>query len=186
MAKKQVMAHPSCLDCVFDSYGVSYYRVGEVIAWSSYPDVAQTVFNAWKASSIHWNILMSKTFNYIGLGAALSSNGRTYVSGDLTESKDHTVPWSKMGSVSRSGTSVSWSWTGADTKLQTHTAGLKNFDVQYRVGTGTWTTIRSGTTAKALTLTSRAHGHYYGLRVRSRDNLGYVSGWSAELRIWVP
>jgi hypothetical protein len=186
MAKNQVMAHPSCLSCVFTSYGVQYYRVGEVIAWSSYPDVAQTVFNAWKSSSIHWAILMSKSFNYIGLGAALSSNGRTYVSGDLSESKDHTRPWSKMSGVSRSGTTVSWSWTGADTKLQTHTAGLKNFDVQYRVGTGTWSTIRSGTTAKSLTLSGRAHGHYYGLRVRARDNLGYLSGWSAELRIWVP
>jgi hypothetical protein len=171
---------------VFTSYGVQYYRVGEVIAWSSYPDVAQTVFNAWKASSIHWAILMSTSFNYIGLGAAVSSNGRTYVSGDLSESKDHTRPWAKMTGSSRSGTTVSWTWTGADTRLQTHTAGLKNFDVQYRVGTGTWSTIRSGTTAKSLTLTGRAHGRYYGLRVRARDNLGYVSAWSAELRVWVP
>ena len=186
MAKTQVMAHPSCLSCVFTSYGVQYYRVGEVIAWSSYPDIAQTVFNAWKSSSIHWAILMSTSFNYMGLGAAVSSNGRTYVSGDLSESKDHTKPWARMTGVSRSGTTVAWSWTGADTKLQTHTAGLKNFDVQYRVGTGTWSTIRWGTTARSLTLYSRAHGHYYGLRVRARDNLGYVSGWSAELRIWVP
>ncbi len=186
MAKNNVMAHPSCLSCVFDKYGIQYYRVSEVIAWSSYPDVAQTVFNAWKASSIHWQILMSSTLNYIGLGAAVSSSGRTYVSGDLSESKDHTLPWSKMSTVARSGTTVSWSWTGADTKLQTHTAGFKNFDVQYRVGTGTWTTIRSGTTAKSLSLGSRAHGHYYGLRVRSRDNLGYVSAWTAEMRIWVP
>ena len=81
---------------------------------------------------------------------------------------------------------MSWSGTGADTRLQTHTAGLKNFDVQYRVGSGTWTTIRTGTTAKSLSLGSRAHGHYYGLRVRARDNLGYLSAWSAEMRIWVP
>ncbi|HJP88554.1 MAG TPA: CAP domain-containing protein [Candidatus Limnocylindrales bacterium] len=186
MAKNNVMAHPSCLTCVYDKYGISYYRASEVIAWSSYPDVAQTVFNAWKASSIHWAILMSTTLNYIGLGAAVSSSGRTYVSGDLSESKDHSLPWSKMGGVSRNGTTVSWSWTGADTKLQTHTAGLKNFDVQYRVGTGTWTTVRSGTTARSLSLSGRAHGHYYGLRVRSRDNLGYVSAWTAEMRIWVP
>jgi hypothetical protein len=91
-----------------------------------------------------------------------------------------------MGSSSRSGTTVSWAWSGADTKLQTHTSGLKNFDVQYRVGSGTWTTIRSGTTAKSLMLTGRAHGHWYGLRVRARDNLGYLSSYSAELRVWVP
>jgi hypothetical protein len=186
MAKNQVMAHPSCLSCVFTSYGIQYYRVAEVIAWSSYPDVAQTVFNAWKASSIHWAILMSTSLNYIGLGAAVSSSGRTYVSGDLSESKDHTRPWAKPGSVSRVGSTVTWSWSGADTRLQTHTAGLKNFDVQYRVGSGTWSTIRSGTTAKSLSLSGRGSGHYYGIRVRARDNLGYVSAWTAEMRIWVP
>ena len=189
MAKTGSMSHPSCLGCLFTSYGVQWYGVGEVLAWTSYPwgsQAAQSIFNGWKGSSSHWSILMSSKFNYVGLGVALASNGRTYAAGELSESKDHSLPWARMSGSSRSGSTVSWSWTGADTKLQTHTAGLKNFDVQYRVGSGTWSTIRSGTTATSLSLSGRAGGHYYGLRVRARDNLGYVSGWTAELRVWVP
>ena len=91
-----------------------------------------------------------------------------------------------MASVARSGTTVTWKWTGADTLLQTYTAGLHNFEVEYRVGTGSWVMIRTGTTARYLTLSGRAHGHYYGLRVRSRDWRGYLSAWTAELRVWVP
>ena len=189
MARNRTLAHASCLSCLFNSYGVQWYSIGEVIAASTYPwgsQSALSIFNGWKASSAHWAILMSSNFNYIGLGVALSSTGKTYAAGEVSESRDHTRPWARMNGSSRSGSTVSWSWTGADTKLQTHTSGLKNFDVQYRVGSGTWSTIRSGTTAKSLSLGSRAGGHYYGLRVRSRDNRGYVSGWSAELRVWVP
>ena len=190
MAATGVFAHPSCLTCLVSSRGIQYYRVGEAIAWTSWPwgdQAANSIFQAWKNSSGHWAMLMSSTYNYIGLGVAYrSANSRTYAAAILSESKDRTKPWAKMGTTSRSGTTVTWRWSGADTKLQTHTAGLKNFDVQYRVGSGTWKTIRSGTTAKSLTLSNRAHGHYYGLRVRARDNLGYVSYYTAELRIWVP
>jgi len=189
MAKNRTLAHTSCLSCTFNSYGIQWYSIGEVLASSSYPwgsQAAQTIFDAWKGSSTHWSILMSNKFNYIGLGVALSSNGRTYATGEVSESVDHSLPWAKMKSSSRAGSTAYWYWSGADTKLQTHTAGLKNFDVQYRVESGTWSTIRSGTTATSLSLGSRAGGHYYGLRVRARDNRGYVSAWSAEMRVWVP
>lgn len=189
MANNRTMTHTSCLGCVLDSYNVQRYMSGEILASTSYPwgsQAATSIFNGWKASSLHWSMLMSSSFNYIGLGVALGSNGRTYATGVLTESVDHTRPWSKMSSVSRSGSTVTWAWTGADTKLQTHTSGLKNFDVQYRVGSGTWSTIRSGTTAKSLSLTNRGSGQYYGLRVRARDNRGAVSAWTAEMRILLP
>jgi uncharacterized protein YkwD len=189
MAKNRTLAHASCLSCLFNSYGVQWYGIGEVIAASTYPwgsQAASSIFNAWKASSTHWAILMSSRFNYIGLGVALSSTGKTYAAGEVSESNDHTLPWAKITSVARAGSSVYWYWSGADTKLQTHTSGLKNFDVQYRVDGGTWSTIRSGTTATSLSLGSRAGEHYYGIRIRSRDNRGYLSAWTAEKRIWVP
>ena len=190
MASIGRLQHISCLSCTLNGRAIQWYGAGEVIASNNWPwgsQSADTVFKSWMASSTHRAILMSSKFNYIGIGVAYrSANHSTYASAVLTESKDRTKPWAKMSSTSRSGTTVYFSWTGADTKLQTHTAGLKNFDVQYRVGSGTWTTIKSGTTAKSLSLSSRAHGHYYGLRVRARDNLGYVSSYSAEMRIWVP
>jgi hypothetical protein len=184
------MAHPSCLGCELTSHGIQYYSAGEDIAWTSYPwgdQAAQSIFNGWKGSSGHWAILMSSTYNYIGIGVAYrSSNQTTFASADLTESKDQTGPWVSLGKPSRSGSSVSWAWSGNDTWLQTHTAGLKNFDVEYRVDSGSWSLIRSGTTQKSLSLSGRAGGHYYGIRIRDRDNLGYVASYTAEQRIWVP
>lgn len=190
MASTGVMSHPSCLGCLLTARGIQYYSCGEIIAYTTYPwgdQAALSIFNGWKGSPTHWALLMSSTFNYIGLGVAYrSSGGKTFAAGELSESKDRTNPWAKMNGGSRNGSTVSWSWTGADRRLQTHTAGLHNFDVQYRVGDGSWSTIRSGTTATSLSLAGRPSGHDYGLRVRSRDNRGYLSAWTAEVRIWVP
>jgi uncharacterized protein YkwD len=190
MATTGVLALPSCTPCMMTDYGVQKYNYGSIASWSTYnwgADAIWSIESGWKQHSTQWAKLMSSSLNYIGIGIAYrGANRSTWSSVFLTESKDVTKPWSKMSKVSRSGTTVYWSWTGGDTKLQTHTSGLKNFDVQYRVGSGSWTTIRSGTTAKSLSLTNRAHGRYYGLRVRARDNRGYVSAWSAEMRIWVP
>lgn len=190
MVSSGKMQHLSCLSCTFTNRGIQYYSVGEIVAYTTYPwgdQAAQSIFNGWKGSSSHWSLLMSSKFNYVGFGVAYrSSSHTTFAAGELSESKDRTKPWAKMTRATRSGTTVSFSWGGADTWLQTHTAGLKNYDVQYRVGSGSWTTIRSGTTATSLSLGSRAHDHYYGLRVRARDNLGIVSSYSAEMRVWVP
>jgi uncharacterized protein YkwD len=168
--------------------GIQWYSEGEVIAWDSYAyptDSNNIIFQMWHDAT-HWPLLMSNQFNYAGIGIVHNSNGKTWASMVFTQSADHTPPWVRNVSHSRSGTTVYWSWTGADTWLQSHTAGLKNFDVEYRVGAGAWTIIRPGTTARSLTLTGRSHGHYYGVRVRARDNAGNLSGWTAEVRIWVP
>jgi uncharacterized protein YkwD len=190
MASSGNMQHLSCVSCTFTNRGIQWYSVGEIVAYTTYPygdQAAQSIFNGWKGSSYHWGLLMSSKFNYVGFGVAYrSSSHKTFAAGELSESKDRTKPWAKMSRASRSGTTVSFSWSGADTALQTHTAGLKNYDVQYRVGSGSWTTIRSGTTATSLSLSNRSHGHYYGLRVRARDNRGYLSSYSAEMKVWVP
>jgi uncharacterized protein YkwD len=168
--------------------GIQWYSQGECIAWDSYgypTDSINIIFKMWHDAT-HWPLLMSAKFNYAGLGIVHNSNGKTWASIVFTESRDHSGAWAKNVSNSRSGTTVSWSWTGADLWLQTHMAGLKNFDVEYRVGSGSWQLLKSGTTTHSLTLTSRAHGQYYGLRVRARDNLGLVGGWTAEVRMWVP
>ncbi|HEX2625669.1 MAG TPA: CAP domain-containing protein [Candidatus Limnocylindrales bacterium] len=189
-ASTAVLSLPSCMSCMLTSYGVQKYNYGGMESWSSYPwgdQAIASIESGWRQHSTEWSKLMSSTLNYIGIGVAYrSSNHSMWVAVFETESKDRTNPWAKPGTTSRSGSTVTWSWSGGDTKLQTHTAGFKNYDVQYRVDSGTWTTIKSATTAKSLSLSSRAGGHYYGLRVRSRDNLGYVSAWGAEMRVWVP
>lgn len=190
MASTGVLKHPSCLSCMLDARGIQWYLNGEVIAWTSWPwgsQAAESIYKSWKASPEHWNLLMSDRFNYLGVGVAYrKSNGTTWASIVLTESKDRTDPWARMTSVSRSGDDITFSWTGADRKLQTHTAGLKNYDVQLKRDSGSWRTIRTGITATTLTLWNRAHGHVYKLRVRARDYRGNVSGWTTKLKIWVP
>lgn len=192
MAYYNTMSHTvsGCLSCQLASRSVQYYGYGEVIGETGWPwgdQAAQSLFNAWKGSSYHWSLLMSSKYNYIGIGVAYNSTHKTtYSSIIMTESIDQSRPWAQMTSRGVTGTTVKWTWTGGDTILQTHTSGLKNFDVQYRVDYGPWSTISSGTTAKALILYSRPHGHTYSVRVRSRDNRGFVSLYTAELALWVP
>jgi hypothetical protein len=187
MASTGVFKHPSCVTCMFVNRGIQYYSGTEVIAWSGYElsqNPANSLYSAWRNSSLHWGILMSSKYNYIGLGVA-EGGSSTYAAGLLTESRDRTTPWAKMVGGAKSGTSVTWTWRGGDRKLQTHTAGLKNFVVEYKVDSGSWSTIRSGTTAKSLTLSDRARGHCYSLRVRARDNRDYLSAYTSAVRVCV-
>jgi uncharacterized protein YkwD len=192
LASKGVLSHtvPGCLKCQLGERGIQWFSFGEVLASTSrdWGDAAaRSLVDAWKGSPGHWAILMSSAFNYLGVGVAYrSSTGMSYGGIVVSESKDQTSPWAKMVSKSAKGTTVTWTWSGADTALQRHTAGLKSFDVQYRVDGGTWKTIAAGTGYKSWSLSSRARGHWYGLRVRSRDRLYYTSPWTAEMVIWVP
>jgi uncharacterized protein YkwD len=173
-----------------DGAGIRWYRYGEVLAWSSATygsPSAWAIFTAWRGSPSHWTLLMSSDFNYLGPGVSVrQADGATYASILLTESPDHTAPAARIDDASRYGATVTWRWHGWDPPLQTHTAGIANFDVQYRTDDGSWATVRTATTSTALRLYGRASGHTYGVRVRTRDRRGTVSAWSAEVRIQVP
>jgi uncharacterized protein YkwD len=169
---------------------VQWYGYGETIAWSTSTwtvDAAKAIYRSWMNSAPHRALLLSKSFNYIGLGLAhRSSNNKTFGSAVMTESVDHTRAVARMTGARRSGDDLTWTWNGYDPRLQTHLAGLRDFDVQYRVGSGTWRTIRDNTLAKSLTLPDRAHGRMYAIRVRATDRRGNVGKWTAASRIWVP
>ena len=191
MASTGIMSHTiaGCLSCQLTARAIQWYSEGECIAWTGWAwgdEAAKSIYSLWHDSS-HWPLLMSPKYNYVGIGIAYrSANRTTWSSLVLTESVDHTRPGAKITAHSRDGTTLRWSWWGGDVLLQSHTAGLKNFDVEYRVDWGAWSLIRSGTTSTYLALYSRAHGHYYGFRIRSRDNRGNVSYWTTEVRMWVP
>jgi len=192
MAAKNSATHAAAgsITTQLNARGIQWYAVGEDIGYSTATwglTSAAHLFSMWKSSSDHWAILMSSRYNYFGVGFAYRSSSRTtFGSVVLTESVDHTSPVARMSSVSRSGTTVAWTWRGWDRPLQTHTAGLRDFDIQYRVDGGSWVLIRDNTTSTSLTLKYRAHGHYFGLRARARDRVGNLSTWTGELRVWVP
>lgn len=174
----------------FVGAGVQWYAWGENIArWPGGPTstTVAAIYTTWRRSASHWAMLMSRTMNYVGFGVAVrASDGQVFASTVFTESRDHTAPSARVDSVTRSGTTIIFTWHGYDQRLQTHWAGVRDFDVWYRVDGGTWRLVRDNTTATSLRLGSRAHGHRYWLMVRARDRAANVGRSSAPISVWVP
>jgi len=164
--------------------GIQWYGFGEIIGASTYPwgtQAANNIYSLWKASSPHRSIMFSSRYNYMGVGFAYRAATRTtFASMVFTESTDHTRPSASNGPLVLSGTTVTFSWSGYDPRLQTHTAGLRSFDVQYRVDGGDWRLIRNDTTGTSLSLTGRLPGHSYSFRVQAADRRGNLSAWTTE------
>lgn len=192
LATLGILSHtaPGDLSAQLAAAGVQRYAWGEDIGWTSYAwglGAARSLYSMWKASPEHWTILTNATYNSVGFGLGYRpSGGATYGSAVLTESSDQTAPAARMTSASRIGTTVRFTWTGAEISLQTPTAGFVSFDLLYRASNGVSRVIRSGTTATAISIASRPGGHSYYLSVRARDRAGNVSPWSAPLHVWVP
>ena len=191
LAQLGVLTHaaPGDLRSQLDARRIQWYRYAENIGRATYPwgsASATYLYSRWKASSVHWAQMVSDRHNYVGIGFVLAADGRTYGVMVFTEANDRTAPAARVTSATRSGRTVTWTWAAWDRQLQTHTAGLDDMDVQYRVGSGTWSTIRNDTTAKTLTLTDRPRGTTVSIRVRSRDRNGLLSAWTPESRVAIP
>lgn len=86
MASTGVLKHPRCLPCKLDRRGISYSTYGETIAWT-YPwgrEAARKIFRIWKNSPPHWGILMSPSYDRIGIGVAKRGNDATWAAAVLT------------------------------------------------------------------------------------------------------
>jgi uncharacterized protein YkwD len=170
--------------------GVQWFAWGENIA--EWPGGVSTtavtgIYRAWRGSATHWAMLMSPTMNYVGFGLAVRrSDGSAVASTVFTESRDHTAPGARIDSARRDGTTITFAWHGRDPLLQSHWAGLRDYDAWYRVDGGAWRLVRNNTTATSLRLVSRAPGHRYWLKVRPRDRAGNVGRTSTPVSVWVP
>ncbi len=172
-----------------DARGIPWFWYGEALgmsraAWGE--DAARQVYELWLGSAPHRAILMSATNNYVGIGVAKAGDGSTWISLIATESPDHTPPTAASVALRRSGTTLTFTWRGSDPRLQTHTAGLRSFDVQLRRDGGAWRTVRDDTTATTAILRDRRHGHWFSLRIQAADRRGTLSPWTTPMRIWVP
>ena len=186
MAANGDLSRDSWGGAIFDAVelvGVSAWSSAEAVASTNAtlgPDAAAYLYNLWRGSPQHWGFLMSSTFNYIGVGVAYrAATGESYASLVFAEAPDSSAPVVAMTGAGRSGRTVFFTWSGRDAQLQTHTAGLRDFDVQYRVDQGAWSTIRTHTTTTQLILANRPAGHTYSVRVRDRDRRNNLSGWSS-------
>lgn len=192
MADSKTLSHAAAggnLGAAYDASGIQWYGYGETIGVSSFPwgsEAAMSIYNGWMGSDPHRAIMRSATYNYIGIGVVQGRDGQTWVSAVYAESVDHTPPVARAGSLTRDGRTLTFSFSGFDPRLQTHTAGLRSFDVQIRRDWGAWRTARDDITWTTVRFNDRARGHWYGVRVRAADRRGTLSAWTSEKRIWVP
>jgi uncharacterized protein YkwD len=172
---------------ILTANAVKWYSAGEIIAWNNASTLtASTVGanNQWLNSPGHKAIVVSTTFNYVGVGLAIdATNGHRIWTAVYIKGPDRTgaVATARTPLVANSSTvgmrRVTLNWSGADVPLQVLTSGLDSFTVQRRADGGTWATVLSGTTALALTQ-DLATGHAYEFRVAARDKAGNTGAWS--------
>ena len=192
MASRNILSHTVAgnLSSQLSSRGIKWYGWGDAIAYNNAGRgtyATAELFAQWKGSKPHWDLLMSASFNYIGIGTAYrSSNGRTFGDVVLLDGPDRSPPAVAMTDVARDGNDLTWSWRGWDAILQKRTTGVATYEVQYRVDSGSFVTVASHTVALRRSALDRPAGHWYGMRVRAKDGAGNVGAWSSELRIRVP
>jgi uncharacterized protein YkwD len=166
---------------------ITWYNAGEIIAWNNYPTLATSVEAAnsqWLNSPGHKKLIVSTTFNYVGVGLAVQAGtGKKYWTAVFIKGPDRTGARATTAAPSiTSGTTtttkkVSVSWSGADVPLQVLTSGFHSYKVQRRVDGGAWTTVWSSTTARSMTL-QVAVNHTYEFRDAARDKAGNWGAWS--------
>jgi uncharacterized protein YkwD len=201
MAAKDYFAHqqPDGLWAwdLLKAAGITYYGAGEIIGRTggvTLDGSISLVASQWKASASHYALITSTSFNYFGVGVAINSTGRTIWTTIFIKGPDRTGPkaWltttsnvldtSVSSFTSSAKRGVTLRWSGGDVKLQTLTAGIYNYRVQYRLaGTTTWATLVSATTATYATRYLYV-GRIYELRIQGKDRAGNYGAWSAVLR----
>ena len=168
---------------------ITWYNAGEIIAWNNYPmdSTVSAANHQWMGSPGHKAIIISKDFNYVGVGLAIDpSTGKKVWTAVFIKGPDHTAaratlytPTVSAGSTSTTK-SVRLAWTGYDVRLQVLTSGLRGYAVQRRVDGGDWTNVISVTTVRSMTLNATV-GHLYEYRILARDNAGNRGVWATKV-----
>jgi uncharacterized protein YkwD len=192
MASSGTFGHLSSseMGALFEAHKIIWYYRAEVLVKGTPRtpmESAEEAFVTWKGSSSHWNLLMETEFNYAAFGVTRAADGWYYWTGLLLKGPDRTAPTASMtgasmGKIVSGKRSVTVSWKGADVPLSVLTAGLKDFRLQRRVGSGSWVRVTDWTkaTSKAFSLTV---GKTYRFRIRARDNNGNKSVWSTVITV---
>jgi len=191
MASTDDLTHDSYGGAIYDAVamvGVNAYSDAEAVGSTNATagtDAANYLYGMWRGSPEHWAFMMSGTFNYVGIGVALDASGASYASIVFAEAPDVSRPVVQLTGYGHSGTSAFWVWAGHDGQLQSHTAGLRDYDVEYSMDGGSWTLLLSHTTSTQVILKNRLAGHSYAVRVRDRDRRNNLSVWSTTRTVRV-
>jgi cysteine-rich secretory family protein len=174
--------------------GIPHSYWGEVIGWTVGFDLdygARWMVNWWKNSPVHRDLILTRRFNYAGVGIAIDA-GKVLWTVVLANQPDHTPPITGLYSASSAGgrtllsasSATTIRWWGRDRRLSVRTAGLDAFTVQHRRAGGRWHTVRRRTTARQATFDLSSGTHYF--RIKARDNRGNVGRWRGPLTVVVP
>lgn len=166
---------------------ITWYSAGEIIAWNNWPTLetsVQAANNQWLNSPGHKKLIVSTSFNYVGVGLAVqAATGKKYWTAVFIKGPDRTGARAKTAAPSiTSGSTVATkkvtvSWSGADVQLQVLTSGFHSYRVQRRVDGGAWATVWSSTTVRSMSLQLPLN-HTYEFRVAARDKAGNWGSWS--------
>ena len=61
LARTGDLEHPDCLGCLLENRDIPFDSCGEVIAYTTWPwghEAARSIFEGWRGSTTHWNLLM--------------------------------------------------------------------------------------------------------------------------------
>ncbi len=194
MASRHYFSHVSPSgQSVFDmihASGISWYAAGEIIAWNTWPGLADSAVAAkdgWMGSPSHRDIVMSTDYNYVGLGLAIdSSDGKKIWTGVFMKGPDRTGGYVRLAPLPKTTLSsaeaykvITVSWTGGDIRLQTLTSGLRHYQIQVRTNSGAWNWLSGGTTRTSQDITVW-RDPTYDVRIRACDQAGNCGSWARQ------
>jgi uncharacterized protein YkwD len=174
---------------IISTSGITWFGAGEIIAWNNYPTLDTSLQRAnldWLGSPGHYAIVVSTSYNYVGVGLAVDpATGKKFWTAVYLKGPDRTgarasakAPSVHAGSTS-SRRRISVTWSGADVRLQVLTSGLYTYRLQRRTDGGPWVTVRSSTTRTSFSFDMPRH-HTYQFRIQARDRAGNWGFWSAS------
>lgn len=179
---------------ILNRRGIQHFDWGENIGWITFLGPNKTaagMVDWWKGSPGHRRLMLSKNYNYVGIGVVRSGKA-VYITADFVSQRDHSAPAAGMvaaragisvASNTSSGRNVTVRWWGRDRLLQHHTTGVRGFTVQYKRVGGDWRTVRHMTTARQLTMNLAKGQHKF--RVRATDRRGNVGRWLVPILVTV-
>jgi uncharacterized protein YkwD len=170
---------------------ITWYNAGEIIASNGAAftlDESVSMANyQWTHSPSHYAILMSTSYNYVGVGLAVDPDTgmkiwtAVYLRGpDRTPARATVYSPKVVAGPTATTRYAKLSWTGYDVRLQVYTSGLRSYSVQRRIDGGLWANVLVGTTLHSTTVKMYL-GHLYEFRFVARDRAGNHGNWVTKV-----
>ena len=173
---------------ILNAWRITWYNAGEIIAWNTWPSLSDSISVAnsgWMNSSTHRAIIMSASFNYVGVGLAVDGSGKKLWTAVFMKGPDRTGGWvsidpavqtAAVSTASSTSRVEKISWRGGDIQLSVLTAGFLKYQIQRSLDGGAYVWITTSTTTPWRTFMLYS-GHTWIFRIRACDKVGNCGAW---------